>query len=236
MEWGGDDCADDDPTVYPGDGVTPEGTDADCDGYVDAASGGTDCDDTDPLIHPDTEEVWYDGIDADCDGADDYDRDGDGFRPAAWVEPGGEVDCDDGDPDVSPAAVDDCGGGDEDCDGVVDEDCSPPADTGTPTEVDTGESSDSPDTAEPDDETGDHEEMDSGGAEVDTGAPSSAPEEPADTGEGTSLPVSSGASPGAPAKGGNCGCKSTPVAPSLWWALLPLVALRRQSGVSDGDY
>ena len=237
VEWGGDDCADDDPTVYPGDGVTPEGTDADCDGYVDAASGGTDCDDTDPLIHPDTEEVWYDGIDADCDGADDYDRDGDGFKASGLVEPGGEVDCDDGDPDVSPAAVDDCGGGDEDCDGVVDEDCSPPADTGTPTEVDTGESSDSPDTAEPDDETGDDEEMDSGGAEVDTGAPSSAPEEPADTGEGTFAPrVPSGASPGAPAKSGNCGCKSTPVAPSLWWALLPLVALRRQSGVSDGDY
>ena len=154
------------------------------------------------------------------------------------MEPGGEVDCDDGDPEVSPAAVDDCGGGDEDCDGVVDEDCSPPADTGTPAAVDTGDPSGSPDMAEPDDETGDGEEkVDTGDAEADTGAPSSASDEPADTGEGTFAPrVSSGASPGARAKGGNCGCKSTPVAPSLWWALLPLVALRRQSGVSDGDY
>ncbi|HCH63535.1 MAG TPA: hypothetical protein DFR83_12070, partial [Deltaproteobacteria bacterium] len=63
----------------------------------------------------------YDGIDQDCDEADDYDADGDGYMHDAW----GGLDCDDTDGAVSPSAArDDCGGGDEDCDGLEDEDCS----------------------------------------------------------------------------------------------------------------
>jgi len=235
-EWGGDDCADDDPTVYPGDGITPEGTDADCDGHVDAASGGTDCDDANPLIHPDMAEVWYDGIDADCDGADDYDRDGDGYRPAAWVEPGGEVDCDDGDSEVFPAAVDDCGGGDEDCDGSVDEDCVPATDTAEPEPVDTGGAPESHDTGSVSSDSGEVEDADTGAEDGDTGEPPTDSEETSDTGGEQFAPrVPDGASRGAPGKSGNCGCKTAPLAPSLWWALLPLVALRRKNGGPHGD-
>ena len=235
-EWGGDDCADDDPTVYPGDGITPEGTDADCDGYVAADSGGTDCDDSDPLIHPGMVEVWYDGVDADCDEADDYDRDGDGYRPAAWVEPGGDVDCDDGDPGISPATTDGCGGGDEDCDGVVDEDCVPPVDTAEPDTSDTGEPPESADTGSMSSDTGEVEVGDTGEGEGDTAAPSVEPGDTEDTGAGGFAPrVPDAASPGAPGKTGNCGCKTAPLAPSLWWALLPVIALRRQNGALRGD-
>lgn len=82
-------------------------------------------------------EETCNGRDDDCDGRiDDYtgdtwyaDADGDGFGTDTWTlscgpreglapAPG---DCDDGDPDVSPGAAEQCGGADEDCDGLVDE-------------------------------------------------------------------------------------------------------------------
>ena len=126
-----EDCDDTTSTTYPG-APDPcyDGIDADCggdddddcdgDGFTATLASGTDCDDLDADVNPDAVEVWYDGIDQDCDEADDYDADQDGYTHDAW----GGLDCDDGDEAISPAApVDDCGNGDEDCDGLEDEDC-----------------------------------------------------------------------------------------------------------------
>ena len=102
----------------------------------------TDCDDSDPSTFLGAFDVC-DGVDNDCSGTPDdgvdapqdwyLDADGDGFgfgageailacgAPSpAWVL--NPTDCDDSDPSTHPAAVEVCGGGDEDCDGSVDED------------------------------------------------------------------------------------------------------------------
>jgi hypothetical protein len=80
----------------------------------------TDCDDTNAQVYPGAADAWHDGVDANCDGANDYDQDGDG-----WLDlsaPGGVgVDCDDADILVNPDAQEVCGGGDEDCDGLIDD-------------------------------------------------------------------------------------------------------------------
>ncbi|MCB9743787.1 MAG: hypothetical protein H6740_14400 [Alphaproteobacteria bacterium] len=86
-----------------------------------------DCDDHDANIHPGATDVWYDGVDANCDGLDDFDADGDGFRPPEYVEGGAEADCHDDDPDAYPNSpvedvwydcIDqDCDGNDADQDG-----------------------------------------------------------------------------------------------------------------------
>ena len=98
-----------------------------------------DCDDGDAAVNPDAIEACN-AADDDCDGTvDDVedlapwydDLDGDGWGDATTAtrtcEPaGGQVDvsgdCDDSDADISPDAVEVCGGADEDCDGDVDED------------------------------------------------------------------------------------------------------------------
>jgi hypothetical protein len=100
----------------------------------------TDCDDTDAATSPGALEVCGGG-DENCDGQVDEstasdaalwyaDTDGDGYGDAAsslraCVAPSAHVaddtDCDDADAGVSPAAVELCGGGDENCDGQVDE-------------------------------------------------------------------------------------------------------------------
>ena len=80
---GGDDCDDDDPTVYPGaEEVWYDGVDQNCSGTIEndydqdgdgeeiESSGGTDCDDTDPTVGFDLPER-IDGVDGDCDGAVD---------------------------------------------------------------------------------------------------------------------------------------------------------------------
>jgi len=106
-------------------------------GYV---AGSSDCDDADPETHPDAPERC-DGEDNDCDGSVDedltevwyLDADGDGFGDPGmsidscdpgegWVALGLAIDCDDGDPAVNPAAVEECNGVDDNCDGAVDED------------------------------------------------------------------------------------------------------------------
>ena len=105
-----------------------------------------DCDDADPLVNPGAVEVCDAAdVDEDCDGLSDdddddvtgtqpllVDADGDGFGDGAA---GGEAcdprpgltltggDCNDADPDISPAGQEVCDslGVDEDCDGLVDD-------------------------------------------------------------------------------------------------------------------
>ena len=144
------DCDDTDPDIAPGADEVCNGLDDDCegsvpeeesdedgDGYVECASpepdhvaspaGGGDCDDADAGVFPGAAETC-DGVDQDCDGLadEDFDSDGDGFAdsavPACEVAWGDSADCDDSDPDVSPAAVEVCDGVDQDCDDLVDED------------------------------------------------------------------------------------------------------------------
>jgi hypothetical protein len=78
-----------------------------------------DCDEGNPDVNPGAVDEPYDGIDADCRFDDDFDADGDGFRP---LVDGGE-DCDDLDPDVFPGAEEDPNGSvDGNCDGRLDAD------------------------------------------------------------------------------------------------------------------
>jgi hypothetical protein len=117
VQFGGSDCDDGDPRVYPGAPDTPyDGIDSDCDGWSDhdvdrdGADLGEDCDDEDPELGPAVEDIPYDGIDSDCDGWSDYDADQDGFDV--------DEDCNDSDATVFPGAEDapydevdaDCGG------------------------------------------------------------------------------------------------------------------------------
>ncbi len=78
---GGDDCDDEDETVYDGakdtfgDGKDQncddvDGVDDDGDGYASKASGGDDCDDEAYAIHPCAEDIGGDGDDSNCDGKD----------------------------------------------------------------------------------------------------------------------------------------------------------------------
>ena len=91
-------------------------------GYSD---NGDDCDDDVFEISPEAVEVCGDGLDNDCDwaidGADsDTDGDGDGFS-ACGATPA-ETDCNDSDPDISPADPEVCGDSvDNDCDGSTDD-------------------------------------------------------------------------------------------------------------------
>jgi hypothetical protein len=127
--FGGDDCDDDDPFVFPGatrfpdpdgDGaVAVAELDYDCDGEMEVfESNRFDCDETDPRI-PRPEEAEPTGVDEDCDGLVDegtvaFDDDGDGVTEA-------DGDCRDDDPSVRPGRPEQPDCKDNDCNGVVDD-------------------------------------------------------------------------------------------------------------------
>lgn len=144
------DCADDDPTRYPGRAEACDGIDNNCNGTIDEgmpdADGDTvancmdfeDCDGIDNTGDGVVDEGYADG-DADgiadcvgtesCDGLDNdgdgavdegYDADGDGATRCGSATVG--ADCDDSDPTVGPEAPE-VGGDlvDNDCDGLIDE-------------------------------------------------------------------------------------------------------------------
>jgi hypothetical protein len=104
--------------------------DQDCDGYRATAHGGLDCDDQDASINPAaSDDHDCDGRDNDCDGVidpgGDEDSDGDGYTPC-------QLDCDDGDPEISPGAEELCDGVDNNCNGKCDEGMDEDGDTFTP--------------------------------------------------------------------------------------------------------
>ena len=120
-----------------GDAAAPT---AACDAAAATVTDATDCDDAAATVNPAAGESC-DSIDNDCDGEADEagatgeatsyaDRDADGYgedgaaafgcaAPDGYVAEGG--DCDDGDPDRSPAATETCNSLDDDCDGSADE-------------------------------------------------------------------------------------------------------------------
>ncbi len=110
---GGDDCDDDDPTVYPSASEVCDGVDNDCDGTVDE----------DDAIDAQT---WYQ--DADSDGYGNASvTDIDCYQPTGYVAD--DTDCDDSVSSTYPGADEYCNGVDDDCDGTIDEDSAVDAST-----------------------------------------------------------------------------------------------------------
>jgi hypothetical protein len=105
--------------------------DQDGDGYSSSDYEGQDCNDLDPEIKPNIQEIALDGIDQNCDGMEQCfrDQDGDGYGGSSFglsanyscLDVGfsnESTDCDDGDADIYPWAVEGFGTQDENCDGI----------------------------------------------------------------------------------------------------------------------
>ena len=115
---GGDDCDDNDATVWPGNVEQCDGIDNDCDPTTDENIDGDldsesacagDCDDTDPAINTSAVEIC-DGLDNDCIGGPDFDALGE-----VDMDQDGHFSCDDCD-DSNPAVSQNID--DADCDGA----------------------------------------------------------------------------------------------------------------------
>ncbi len=131
--WGGADCDDHAAAIRLGaaeiwyDGIDQNCSggsdfDRDGDGYTKLGAPDGSADDCDDgpfgyLVHPGAQEIWYDRVDENCSGGSDFDLDGDGYDAATF----GGADCDDTASSVSPGAVEQRNGGDDDCDGSCDE-------------------------------------------------------------------------------------------------------------------
>lgn len=142
------DCNDGDEDIYLGAPEVVDLVDNDCDGSIDESTDSYDddddgfseldgdCDDSDDEIYPGAPETLND-TDDDCDGTidegtDAYDDDGDcfceggdaitGCRGSTSSECEGVIetgDCNDGDEDINPDAIETCDGEDLDCDGLT---------------------------------------------------------------------------------------------------------------------
>jgi len=109
------------------DDATDENTDNDGD-LVTTCDG--DCNDGDPTVNPNADDAC-DGVDNNCNGTCDDTHDGDGdqftvcgsrqFDDGTCIIDENKIDCDDGNPDTNPGAVEICDGQDNDCNGVCED-------------------------------------------------------------------------------------------------------------------
>ncbi len=98
-----EDCAPNDPTIFPGNTETCNGVDDNCDGQIDEG--------VTTASWPDADGDGYGNPNAEYDGC---------VVPDGYVDNPG--DCDDGQPAIHPSATEVCNGIDDDCDGMTDED------------------------------------------------------------------------------------------------------------------
>ena len=110
IEFGGDDCNDGNPAIYPGHPEICDGFDNDCNGQAD---------DDDPGVDPDSLIDWYRDDDGDGYGVNGPSQQ---FCEAPSGSADNTDDCNDNDAARNPGAIEICNDLDDDCDGDVDDD------------------------------------------------------------------------------------------------------------------